>query len=195
MLWKPLLCRHVIQLGPRIEVASKFRRFPDRRSQSTISSATSSIQRYTSFRDQQFIVLRPDIESNVVHSEHRFPVLWLRDNCQCTECFHSHSTSRIHDWTRFDVDVQPKEISVCIRKSVSFPQTCLHNSVFCQSLVQQRHCNAAHRVVGRPSYCSYVELASRASLRNICTTRLHPQRLSSEPKTLDAGYIREHCSR
>lgn len=28
----------------------------------------------------------------------KFPVTWLRDNCQCPKCFHSGSTSRVLDW-------------------------------------------------------------------------------------------------
>ncbi|XP_055550549.1 gamma-butyrobetaine dioxygenase-like [Wyeomyia smithii] len=33
-----------------------------------------------------------------------FPLVWLRDNCQCTKCFHPKSNSRIIDWELFDVE-------------------------------------------------------------------------------------------
>ncbi|XP_053692645.1 gamma-butyrobetaine dioxygenase-like [Sabethes cyaneus] len=33
-----------------------------------------------------------------------FPLVWLRDNCQCSKCFHQKSYSRIHDWELFDVE-------------------------------------------------------------------------------------------
>ncbi|XP_058815777.1 gamma-butyrobetaine dioxygenase-like [Topomyia yanbarensis] len=35
---------------------------------------------------------------------YEFPLVWLRDNCQCSECFHSGSYSRILNWELFDVD-------------------------------------------------------------------------------------------
>lgn len=35
---------------------------------------------------------------------YEFPLVWLRDNCQCPECFHAGSYSRVHDWERFDPD-------------------------------------------------------------------------------------------
>ncbi|XP_058816035.1 gamma-butyrobetaine dioxygenase-like [Topomyia yanbarensis] len=33
-----------------------------------------------------------------------FPLIWLRDNCQCAECFHPKSYSRILNWELFKVD-------------------------------------------------------------------------------------------
>ncbi|XP_055588851.1 gamma-butyrobetaine dioxygenase-like [Uranotaenia lowii] len=33
-----------------------------------------------------------------------FPLIWLRDNCQCRECFHPGSYSRILNWENIDVD-------------------------------------------------------------------------------------------
>ncbi|KXJ77743.1 hypothetical protein RP20_CCG006748 [Aedes albopictus] len=45
--------------------------------------------------------------------KHEFPLVWLRDNCQCSGCFHPGSHSRILNWELFDVDkVQVKECSV-----------------------------------------------------------------------------------
>lgn len=35
---------------------------------------------------------------------YEFPLVWLRDNCQCPKCFHSGSYSRIHDWELFNPD-------------------------------------------------------------------------------------------
>lgn len=42
-------------------------------------------------------------KSRIVAIEHgdqlmKFPVTWLRDNCQCSKCFHPGSTSRILTW-------------------------------------------------------------------------------------------------
>ncbi|XP_058453202.1 gamma-butyrobetaine dioxygenase-like [Malaya genurostris] len=33
-----------------------------------------------------------------------FPLVWLRDNCQCSECFHAKSYSRILNWELFRVN-------------------------------------------------------------------------------------------
>lgn len=44
----------------------------------------------------------------------KYPIVWLRDNCQCTECFHHGSNSRTVDWTKFNVNVKPKYIWVNI---------------------------------------------------------------------------------
>lgn len=43
----------------------------------------------------------------------KFPLVWLRDNCQCSQCFDSSSKSRTMDWTKFTVNnAQPKSLSV-----------------------------------------------------------------------------------
>lgn len=43
----------------------------------------------------------------------KFPLIWLRDNCQCSQCFDSSSKSRTMDWTKFTInDAQPKSLSV-----------------------------------------------------------------------------------
>lgn len=45
----------------------------------------------------------------------KFPLIWLRDNCQCSECFHASSMSRTIDWTTFDfMRAKPKTVSVSI---------------------------------------------------------------------------------
>lgn len=40
----------------------------------------------------------------------KFPYVWLRDNCQCEQCFHESAKSRILDWTKFDLNVKPKDV-------------------------------------------------------------------------------------
>lgn len=45
----------------------------------------------------------------------KFPLIWLRDNCQCSQCFDSSSKSRTMDWTKFTInDAQPKSLSVSL---------------------------------------------------------------------------------
>lgn len=42
----------------------------------------------------------------------KYPQIWLRDNCQCDQCFNRAAKSRILDWSTFDVDVKPVEVAV-----------------------------------------------------------------------------------
>lgn len=42
----------------------------------------------------------------------KFPGVWLRDNCYCTQCFHPTSKSRKHDWDKFDVNVKIERVQV-----------------------------------------------------------------------------------
>nr|XP_021195926.2 gamma-butyrobetaine dioxygenase [Helicoverpa armigera]XP_049692119.1 gamma-butyrobetaine dioxygenase-like [Helicoverpa armigera] len=41
----------------------------------------------------------------------QFPYVWLRENCQCEQCYHTTAKSRILDWSKFDVNVKPKDVS------------------------------------------------------------------------------------
>ncbi|XP_026283001.1 gamma-butyrobetaine dioxygenase [Frankliniella occidentalis] len=50
---------------------------------------------------------------SVPHSdEMRFPFVWLRDNCQCSVCFHTDSRSRTIDVQTFDINSKPTEVKV-----------------------------------------------------------------------------------
>ncbi|CAH2050954.1 unnamed protein product, partial [Iphiclides podalirius] len=40
----------------------------------------------------------------------KFPHVWLRDNCQCEQCYHKTAKSRILDWNMFDVNRRPVEV-------------------------------------------------------------------------------------
>lgn len=45
----------------------------------------------------------------------KYSLLWLRDNCQCSSCFHGQTKSRTIDWAKFDLNnAQPKTVSVNI---------------------------------------------------------------------------------
>ncbi|KAJ0182214.1 hypothetical protein K1T71_001583 [Dendrolimus kikuchii] len=35
----------------------------------------------------------------------KFPYIWLRDNCQCEQCYHKSAKSRILDWLKFDLNI------------------------------------------------------------------------------------------
>lgn len=43
---------------------------------------------------------------------HYFPLVWLRDNCQCEKCYHEQSSSRILNWDSFNVDVKTEFVEV-----------------------------------------------------------------------------------
>ncbi|XP_014364955.2 gamma-butyrobetaine dioxygenase [Papilio machaon] len=39
-----------------------------------------------------------------------FPHVWLRDNCQCQQCFHPSAKSRILDWSKFNLNTKPTQV-------------------------------------------------------------------------------------
>lgn len=41
----------------------------------------------------------------------QFPYVWLRENCQCEQCYHTTAQSRILDWSKFDLNVKPQDVS------------------------------------------------------------------------------------
>ncbi|XP_046963775.1 gamma-butyrobetaine dioxygenase [Vanessa cardui] len=41
----------------------------------------------------------------------QFPSVWLRDNCQCEQCFHQSAKSRIIEWSKFDLNVKPNDVT------------------------------------------------------------------------------------
>lgn len=42
----------------------------------------------------------------------KFPFVWLRDVCQCEECFGSTSKARRILMSNFDVDIEPENVEV-----------------------------------------------------------------------------------
>lgn len=58
----------------------------------------------------KFIVL--SAKDGAEKMDFKYPSIWLRDNCQCNQCFHAGSNSRTVDWTRFDVTVTPAFVEV-----------------------------------------------------------------------------------
>lgn len=44
-----------------------------------------------------------------------FPGIWLRDNCQCAQCFHRDSLSRKPlRWNNFDTKVKVRDVTVSV---------------------------------------------------------------------------------
>jgi gamma-butyrobetaine dioxygenase len=42
----------------------------------------------------------------------KFPHVWLRDNCRCEKCYHHSANSRFIEWSKFDLNVKPKDVSL-----------------------------------------------------------------------------------
>lgn len=47
-----------------------------------------------------------------------FPIIWLRDNCQCSECFHTQTFTRTIDWNTFNFNVKLKKFEVRVQNLV-----------------------------------------------------------------------------
>lgn len=68
--------------------------------------------------NDKFVVVQPDGSSapttntTTTSQPLKFPSVWLRDNCYCTQCFHPTSKSRKHDWDKFDVNVRVEKLQV-----------------------------------------------------------------------------------
>lgn len=69
----------------------------------TVASATVN--------DKYVVIKSP--KSSMEQEILKYPFVWLRDNCQCSSCFHKESLSRVVDWRTFDVDVMPIKVDVC----------------------------------------------------------------------------------
>lgn len=66
--------------------------------------------------DQRFMIIDVNKSDDAAKREQlKYPLIWLRDNCQCSSCFDAQSKSRTIDWTQFDFqNAHPKSISVSV---------------------------------------------------------------------------------
>lgn len=86
----------------------------------TISAITS--RKVSAFFQDRYVVIdasKTAVEKSPLHDKNdgellKYPIVWLRDNCQCSNCFHKGSSSRVLDWCTFDVNVAPIEVIVCL---------------------------------------------------------------------------------
>lgn len=67
--------------------------------------------------NEKFIVVQENT-GNAKSEPLKFPGVWLRDNCCCTQCFHPTSKSRKHDWDKFDVKVKVNQIKVSSKSQI-----------------------------------------------------------------------------
>lgn len=75
----------------------------------TICRSAGCLTKINIQNDDKYVVLNCDESKSL-----KYPIVWLRDNCQCQECFHDGSMSRIIDWSKFNVNVKIDNISVSI---------------------------------------------------------------------------------
>lgn len=73
--------------------------------------------------DQRYMIVDFNKNGSASNNDQlKYPLIWLRDNCQCSSCFDAQTKSRIIDWAKFNFkNAQPKSISVSfIFESVFF---------------------------------------------------------------------------
>lgn len=73
----------------------------------TLNKSAGCLEKVNVLNDDKYVVLNCGESKSL-----KYPIVWLRDNCQCTECFHGESMSRIIDWSKFDVNVKIDNILV-----------------------------------------------------------------------------------
>jgi len=67
----------------------------------------------------------------------QFPFVWLRDNCQCSQCFDSSSQSRTINLSLFKTDIQPRHADIK-NSEVEIIWNDGHKSVYNSHWLQQR---------------------------------------------------------
>uniref|UniRef100_A0A1Y1M8T6 Gamma-butyrobetaine dioxygenase n=1 Tax=Photinus pyralis TaxID=7054 RepID=A0A1Y1M8T6_PHOPY len=83
--------------------------YPRQQAVARLKQLTQLIRNYSSARlceNKENLIL--DIQKQ----QEVFPLVWLRDNCKCTSCFHEHSTSRIIKWIKFDTSPKVSTIEI-----------------------------------------------------------------------------------
>lgn len=65
------------------------------------------------FVENRFITI--ETKSSTKREHLKYPLIWLRDNCQCDKCFHETSSSRTIHWETFSFDdAKVKSFSVSL---------------------------------------------------------------------------------
>jgi len=72
----------------------------------TLHKSAGCLSQINVQNDDKYVVLNCDERKSF-----KYPIVWLRDNCQCDKCFHKGSMSRIIDWSKFNVNVKIDKIS------------------------------------------------------------------------------------
>ncbi|KRT80841.1 hypothetical protein AMK59_5280, partial [Oryctes borbonicus] len=75
----------------------------------------------------------------------KFPLVWLRDNCTCENCFHKSSQSRIINWKEFDVDVKVRSIEAIDENNIVINWNDDHKSVYPLNWLESRSFSKVHQ--------------------------------------------------
>ncbi|KAI8120382.1 hypothetical protein FF38_00992 [Lucilia cuprina] len=67
--------------------------------------------------DGKLIIVRETEGRAVDRREMKFPTVWLRDNCQCSECFHDTTKSRKINWERCSNETAIRAAQVTVDSS------------------------------------------------------------------------------
>lgn len=107
------------------------------------------------------------IENNVLvlvqletHKSLEFPIIWLRDNCQCHECFDRVTSCRKIDWETFNV----KQGALRDAEVRLFDGFCWIRLQFDFSLMLQPICWASHGMTSIHRHLTLVGYQSEASI-------------------------------
>jgi len=107
-------------------------------------------------------------ESFLLLNEEKFPIIWLRDNCQCAACFDPQTYTRTIDWDNFNFNVRVLKVSVSllnISRAIKvivfqFQNECLciewddgHQSDFELSWLQARSFSSDKALNYKESFC------------------------------------------
>ncbi|XP_026471739.1 gamma-butyrobetaine dioxygenase-like [Ctenocephalides felis] len=77
---------------------------------------------------------------------YKYPYTWLRDNCQCSECFHKGSQSRTLNWDNFDVRIKPTNFKVYSeQEKVLINWSDNHNSTYDIQWLKERNFSKSNR--------------------------------------------------
>ncbi|EDW00199.1 GH11991 [Drosophila grimshawi] len=98
-------------------------------------ASSSSSRRITArLQEQRYVeVTRPDGQ------QHKYPSIWLRDNCQCSECFHAATRARKSHWERGPLHVRAERVRFDEKRQqliVNWEDA--HNSSYDLDWLQQR---------------------------------------------------------
>lgn len=107
--------------------------------------ATANLSNKVAIRGR-FLFLKFDSETRTNSESHKFPSIWLRDNCQCDQCHHRESSSRIVDWQQFNYALQPKIAKINASKCLVVIWNDGHTSTYDLDWLKERSFNASNRI-------------------------------------------------
>ncbi|KAK9695648.1 Taurine catabolism dioxygenase TauD, TfdA family [Popillia japonica] len=68
----------------------------------------------------------------------KFPLVWLRDNCTCENCFHKSSQSRIINWKEFDINIKVNSVEAKDDNNIEINWNDNHKSVYSWDWLEKR---------------------------------------------------------